>query len=197
VNRYTGARVSDRIENPEQLDLSIIIPTLNEAGNIGPLVTRCRSTISGLGLNAEILVVDGGSLDGTVQEATDAGGRVIQQQGPRLRRRVADGLRRRAGPPRADNGQRSVARAGSHRVAVGGARSGRHRDRVAVRSRRRRRNAGHAGSAEPDPERRVHEGIPGWVSTTSRAASGSIVARRCSRSPSTRRTSTCSKRSSF
>ena len=81
MNRYTVARVSDRIENPEQLDLSIIIPTLNEAGNIGPLVTRCRSTISGLGLNAEILVVDGGSQDGTVQEATDAGGRVIQQQG--------------------------------------------------------------------------------------------------------------------
>jgi dolichol-phosphate mannosyltransferase len=81
MTRYTGARVSGPIENPEQLDLSIIIPALNEAGNIGPLVTRCRSTISGLGLNAEILVVDGGSQDGTVQEATDAGGRVIQQEG--------------------------------------------------------------------------------------------------------------------
>jgi dolichol-phosphate mannosyltransferase len=73
--------VSDRSGNPEQIDLSIIIPTLNEAGNIGPLVTRCQSTIGGLGLNAEILVVDGGSQDGTVREATDAGGRVIQQQG--------------------------------------------------------------------------------------------------------------------
>jgi len=75
VNRYTGPRVSDPSGNPEQIDLSIIIPTLNEAGNIGPLVTRCRSTISGLGLNSEILVVDGGSQDGTVQEATNAGGR--------------------------------------------------------------------------------------------------------------------------
>ena len=48
---YTGAPV----------DLTIIIPALNEAGNIGPLITRCRATIAQLGVNAEILVVDGGS----------------------------------------------------------------------------------------------------------------------------------------
>jgi dolichol-phosphate mannosyltransferase len=81
VNRYTHPRVSESSASSEQLDLSIIIPTLNEAGNIGPLVARCRSTISGLGLRAEILVVDGGSQDGTVEEATQAGGRVIPQQG--------------------------------------------------------------------------------------------------------------------
>ena len=63
------------------VDLSIIIPTLNEAGNIGPLVTRCLRTIGGLGVQAEILVVDGGSRDGTVEEATHAGARVIAQQG--------------------------------------------------------------------------------------------------------------------
>ena len=63
------------------LDLSIIIPALNEAGNIGPLVTRCRSTIARLGITAEIIVVDGGSKDGTVQEAEQAGGRVLAQEG--------------------------------------------------------------------------------------------------------------------
>jgi dolichol-phosphate mannosyltransferase len=81
VTRYTVPRVSDRPGASRQIDLSIIIPTLNEAGNIGPLVTRCRSTIGSLGLHAEILVVDGGSQDGTVDEATQAGGRVIRQQG--------------------------------------------------------------------------------------------------------------------
>jgi dolichol-phosphate mannosyltransferase len=73
--------VADRAATSTPLDLSIIIPTLNEAGNIGPLVTRCRSTIAGLGIKAEILVIDGGSTDGTVEEATQAGGRVIAQQG--------------------------------------------------------------------------------------------------------------------
>lgn len=63
------------------LDLSIIIPALNEAGNIGPLVTRCLATIDRLGVSAEILVVDGGSGDTTVAEASSAGARVIPQQG--------------------------------------------------------------------------------------------------------------------
>lgn len=63
------------------LDLSIIIPALNEAGNIGPLVTRCRGAIARLGVTAEILVVDGGSSDGTVAEAEAAGGTVIPQVG--------------------------------------------------------------------------------------------------------------------
>ena len=63
------------------LDLSIIIPALNEAGNIGPLATRCRAVVERLGLRAEILVVDGGSSDATVREATDAGARVILQEG--------------------------------------------------------------------------------------------------------------------
>lgn len=66
---------------PAPRDLSIIIPALNEAGNIGPLVTRCRATIARLGVTAEILVVDGGSSDGTVAEAEQAGGRVIPQEG--------------------------------------------------------------------------------------------------------------------
>ncbi len=81
MNRYTVPRVSERSNSPASLDLSIIIPTLNEAGNIGPLITRCLATIAQLGVRAEILVVDGGSQDGTVKEASDAGGRVIRQEG--------------------------------------------------------------------------------------------------------------------
>lgn len=79
MTNYTYPRVSARSEPP--LDLSIIIPALNEAGNIGPLVARCRATVATLGVTAEILVVDGGSRDATVAEATDAGARVILQQG--------------------------------------------------------------------------------------------------------------------
>ncbi len=68
-------------QEPTPLDLSIIIPALNEAGNIGPLVARCRALIVRLGVTAEILVVDGGSVDGTIQEAAEAGGLVIPQEG--------------------------------------------------------------------------------------------------------------------
>lgn len=70
--------------------LSIIIPALNEAGAIGPLVRRLRelahlsadavnhasaddSADGGDSSDCEIIVVDGGSGDGTAEEARQAG----------------------------------------------------------------------------------------------------------------------------
>ncbi|MFN0035147.1 MAG: TIGR04283 family arsenosugar biosynthesis glycosyltransferase [Saprospiraceae bacterium] len=57
------------------LQLSIIIPTLNEAANIGRLLPYLRE--HGGAAVAEILVVDGNSTDGTAQIATEAGARVL------------------------------------------------------------------------------------------------------------------------
>lgn len=62
-------------------ELSIIIPTLNEQGNIGPLVGRCKKTLAQMGITYEIIAVDGGSKDGTVPEAEAAGARSIPQEG--------------------------------------------------------------------------------------------------------------------
>ena len=45
--------------------LSILVPTLNEADNIDRLVTRLVAVIEKDGLEAEVLIVDGGSTDGT------------------------------------------------------------------------------------------------------------------------------------
>jgi len=65
----------------QKLDLSIVIPTLNEQGNIGPLVGRCKTTLAELDITYEIIAVDGGSKDNTVNEAEEAGARAIQQEG--------------------------------------------------------------------------------------------------------------------
>jgi len=62
-------------------DISLIIPTLNEAGNIGELIERARSVIEGLGVEYEILVMDGGSTDGTCEEAEQAGARAVREGG--------------------------------------------------------------------------------------------------------------------
>ena len=48
-----------------QPEVSILIPTLNEAGNIDPLLSRILSVIETARLQAEVLIVDGGSTDGT------------------------------------------------------------------------------------------------------------------------------------
>ena len=48
---------TDCVRKPE---ISILIPTLNEAGNIDPIITRILSTIEKDGLDAEVMIVDGG-----------------------------------------------------------------------------------------------------------------------------------------
>jgi dolichol-phosphate mannosyltransferase len=53
-------------------DLTIVLPTLNEAGNIGPLVTALKAAF-----DAPVLVIDGGSQDATSHEAFHTGARVI------------------------------------------------------------------------------------------------------------------------
>ena len=55
--------------------VAVIIPALNEAGNIGPLV---RALIA-CGPHA-VIVVDNGSSDATASEAADAGARVVREE---------------------------------------------------------------------------------------------------------------------
>ena len=56
-------------------DLTVVVPARDEAPTIGPVVTRCRQ------LAHEVLVVDGGSHDGTADLARAAGARVIRDHG--------------------------------------------------------------------------------------------------------------------
>lgn len=61
-------------DNPQ---ISIIIPTLNEAGSIKGLLAHIRSNSNPLHLS-EILVVDGGSDDATTSRANEGGAVVVQ-----------------------------------------------------------------------------------------------------------------------
>ncbi len=68
------------------LDLGIVLPTLNERGNLGPLVKRIEDALGAEGW--EVLIVDDDSKDGTADEAraiaqADRRVRVIQRIGRR------------------------------------------------------------------------------------------------------------------
>ncbi len=57
------------------MQLSVIIPTLNEAENIGPLIKRLKTCDNGQ-LN-EVIVVDAGSKDQTIEIAKKLGAKVV------------------------------------------------------------------------------------------------------------------------
>jgi dolichol-phosphate mannosyltransferase len=60
-------------------DLSIVIPALNEAANLRLLLPLIREVIAELNLEAEVIVVDGGSTDESKQVAGNLGARAIEQ----------------------------------------------------------------------------------------------------------------------
>jgi len=61
-------------------NLAVIIPAWNERENLELLLPALREVIADLGVAAEIVVVDGGSHDGTREAAERRGARVVLQQ---------------------------------------------------------------------------------------------------------------------
>jgi dolichol-phosphate mannosyltransferase len=63
----------------EAPELAIVIPALNERRNVETLLPRLEEALSRLGVTHEIVVVDGGSPDGTAEAAERLGARAVQQ----------------------------------------------------------------------------------------------------------------------
>ncbi len=59
------------------LELSIVMPCLNEAETLGVCVAKAMSYLARSGINGEVLVADNGSTDGSQAIATAAGARVV------------------------------------------------------------------------------------------------------------------------
>ena len=87
---------------PRSLELAIILPTLNERGNLAPLINRIEAALGPHGW--EVLVVDDHSTDGTADEAraiarADSRVRVIERIGRRgLASAAIEGLCATAAP---------------------------------------------------------------------------------------------------
>ena len=63
----------------ERPDLSIIIPAIDERENLELLLPSIWEVLKAIGISGEVLLVDGGSRDGTPQAAEARGARVLQQ----------------------------------------------------------------------------------------------------------------------
>jgi Glycosyl transferase family 2 len=60
------------------LELSIVIPCLNEAETVGTCVRKARASLERLSISGEVVVADDGSTDGSEAIAAELGARVVQ-----------------------------------------------------------------------------------------------------------------------
>ncbi|MBI2218555.1 MAG: glycosyltransferase [Candidatus Rokubacteria bacterium] len=72
--------------------LAVVIPALNERENLELLLPALRETLDGLGVPSEVIVVDGGSRDGTADAAERRGARVVVQRTPGFGAALRDGF---------------------------------------------------------------------------------------------------------
>ena len=61
-----------------ELELSVVLPCLNEAETVGTCVEKALAAMDELGALGEVVVADNGSTDGSQQIATSRGARVIE-----------------------------------------------------------------------------------------------------------------------
>ncbi|WP_333650323.1 glycosyltransferase family 2 protein, partial [Candidatus Binatus sp.] len=62
------------------MDVSVILPVVNEAENLRTLIPRLIALLDRERLTHEIVVVDGGSSDGTRETAEALGARVVAER---------------------------------------------------------------------------------------------------------------------
>src|SRR4051812_13471117 len=61
----------------DQIELSIVMPCLNEAETLAACIRKARLGMERAGVQGEILIADNGSVDGSQTIATDLGARVV------------------------------------------------------------------------------------------------------------------------
>ena len=63
--------------NELEVELTIIMPCLNEAETLATCIAKARGSLQRLGIRGEVIVADNGSTDGSVALAEKAGARVV------------------------------------------------------------------------------------------------------------------------
>lgn len=74
------------------MELSIVIPVINEGANLKELLPRLHDVASRIAVDYEIILIDGGSTDDTCHVGNECGARVLQQQGRGYGRALRDGF---------------------------------------------------------------------------------------------------------
>jgi len=88
----TPEAASEPSEEEMDYEVSVLILTRNEEGNIGRQLSSTAQVLESLGLKYEMIVVDGHSTDGTTEEALSSGAQVEKQKEPGYGNAFREGL---------------------------------------------------------------------------------------------------------
>jgi glycosyltransferase involved in cell wall biosynthesis len=80
ADRSVHGRSQEDAAPLRDVEISIVMPCLNEEAAVGVCVTKARSWLERSGMRGEVLVVDNGSTDDSVAVATSAGARVVNER---------------------------------------------------------------------------------------------------------------------
>lgn len=69
-------------ESARRVELSIVMPCLNEVRTVGRCVSQAIGTMKHLGISGEVVVADNGSTDGSIDLARSRGARVVHAKEP-------------------------------------------------------------------------------------------------------------------
>jgi len=73
----SGSRYKEAIPLRTQLELSVVMPCLNEHETVGVCVRKALATLREAGISGEVIVADNGSTDGSIEIAQAEGARVV------------------------------------------------------------------------------------------------------------------------
>ena len=67
-----------------RIDVSVVMPCLNEAETLGICIEKAQSALKKLAIVGEVIVADNGSTDNSVEIAKQLGARVVHQPDTRI-----------------------------------------------------------------------------------------------------------------
>ncbi len=69
---------TDQQSAANQIEISVVLPCLNERETVGTCVEKALTTLKAAGLNGEVIVADNGSTDGSIDLAQAAGAKIVR-----------------------------------------------------------------------------------------------------------------------
>jgi glycosyltransferase involved in cell wall biosynthesis len=81
----------------DELELSIVMPCLNEVESVGACITKATAFLRTAGIRGEVILADNGSIDGSIEIAESLGARVVRVARPGYGAALMGGFQAAAG----------------------------------------------------------------------------------------------------